>query len=164
MGDIVSESGSPKGSLYFHFPGGKEELAALALTDAGNATCEAIRSALFGGKTTKAGVEQVFGMIMAELEQSGYRAGCPVGTVAAEAPEAPRVLEAVEGIFESWQAVIKDRLMQGGLRARRADELAEFILALFEGSVVLAKAKKTTLPLKSALREISRQLSLEQVR
>jgi len=46
MGDIVSASGSPKGSLFFHFPGGKEELASLALADAGRATGDANRSAL----------------------------------------------------------------------------------------------------------------------
>src|SRR6266567_576085 len=46
MGDIVSASGSPKGSLFFHFPGGKEELASLAVADAGRATGDAIRSAL----------------------------------------------------------------------------------------------------------------------
>lgn len=109
-------------------------------------------------------MQLVFALIMAELEQSDFRKGCPIGTVAAEAPDAPKVLEAVDGAFAHWQAVIKDRLVQDGLRPRRADELAEFILALFEGSIVLAKAKKTTQPLKSALREINRHLLREEVR
>jgi len=31
LSDIVAESGAPRGSLYFHFPGGKDELARAAL-------------------------------------------------------------------------------------------------------------------------------------
>src|ERR1700741_2509808 len=27
LSDVVSESAAPRGSIYFHFPGGKEELA-----------------------------------------------------------------------------------------------------------------------------------------
>ena len=35
LNEIVSRSGAPKGSLYFHFPGGKEELAAAAMERTG---------------------------------------------------------------------------------------------------------------------------------
>src|SRR5689334_5215992 len=28
LSDVVTESAAPRGSIYFHFPGGKEELAA----------------------------------------------------------------------------------------------------------------------------------------
>jgi len=35
--DIVAVSGAPQGSLYFHFPGGKDELACRALAVAGEA-------------------------------------------------------------------------------------------------------------------------------
>lgn len=161
MADIVSEGGSPKGSLYFHFPGGKEELASLALADAGQETCDAIRSALFNSKTTQEGVAQVFAMVAAELERSSFRAGCPIGTVAAEAPQVPQVLAAVAESFDNWQSVIKERLVLAGLQSRRAERMAEFILALFEGSLVLAKARRSTKPLENALDEIGRHLRHE---
>ncbi len=35
LNEIVARSGAPRGSLYFHFPGGKEQLAATALAQAG---------------------------------------------------------------------------------------------------------------------------------
>src|SRR5258708_19735339 len=35
--DILAASGSPRGSLYFHFPKGKEEIGEAALTLAGEA-------------------------------------------------------------------------------------------------------------------------------
>src|SRR5579862_4730019 len=35
LNEIVARSGAPRGSLYFHFPGGKEELAVAAIDSAG---------------------------------------------------------------------------------------------------------------------------------
>ena len=32
LSDILAAAGSPRGSLYFHFPNGKEEIAVAALT------------------------------------------------------------------------------------------------------------------------------------
>jgi TetR/AcrR family transcriptional regulator, lmrAB and yxaGH operons repressor len=163
MGDIVSASGSPKGSLYFHFPGGKEELAALALSHAGNEVCEVLNQAFSSSKTMAQGLKAVFALFIEGLEQSEFRAGCPVGTVAAEAPDSKQVAEAVTLALQQWHAIVRNRLVQSGLRTRRADELAEFILAAFEGGVLLAKAAKATMPLETTLREILRLLRLENV-
>jgi TetR/AcrR family transcriptional regulator, lmrAB and yxaGH operons repressor len=163
-GDIVAASGSPKGSLYFHFPGGKEELAALALSHAGREVCEVIKRAFSSSRSMEQGLKEVLALFIAGLERSEFRAGCPVGTVAAEAPDSKRIAEAVAMAFQQWQALLRERLLQAGLPSRRADELAEFILAAFEGGVLLAKATKGTKPLHTTLREILHLLRLENVR
>ena len=41
---IIEESGTPRGSLYFHFPGGKEELAVEALQYACEARLETMHA------------------------------------------------------------------------------------------------------------------------
>src|ERR1700748_3429880 len=43
--DILAAGGSPRGSLYFHFPKGKEEIGEAALTLAGEAVRQAIAKA-----------------------------------------------------------------------------------------------------------------------
>jgi TetR/AcrR family transcriptional regulator, lmrAB and yxaGH operons repressor len=164
MGDIVSASGSPKGSLYFHFPGGKEELAALALSHAGKGVCEVLNQTFSSSNTIEEGLTAVFALFIEGLEKSGFRAGCPVGTVAAEAPDSQQVADAVAMAFKQWHAILRDRLVKAGLRAPRADELAEFILAGFEGGVILAKATKATKPMQTTLREILQILRLENIR
>ena len=40
--DVVRESGAPRGSIYFHFPGGKEELAGAATEAAGDEIVELV--------------------------------------------------------------------------------------------------------------------------
>ena len=46
LNDVLAAGGSPRGSLYFHFPGGKEEIGGAALTLAGEAVRQAIAQAL----------------------------------------------------------------------------------------------------------------------
>ncbi|HKN91065.1 MAG TPA: helix-turn-helix domain-containing protein, partial [Acidimicrobiia bacterium] len=43
--DVVQESGAPRGSIYFHFPGGKLELAREATAQAGDEIEEAVAQA-----------------------------------------------------------------------------------------------------------------------
>ena len=42
LSDILAESGAPRGSLYFHFPGGKDELVLAATQASADATTAAL--------------------------------------------------------------------------------------------------------------------------
>ncbi|MDZ4777160.1 MAG: helix-turn-helix domain-containing protein [Alphaproteobacteria bacterium] len=44
VAELLSHSGAPRGSLYFHFPGGKEQIAIEAVTRAGEAVRDGIRA------------------------------------------------------------------------------------------------------------------------
>jgi TetR/AcrR family transcriptional repressor of lmrAB and yxaGH operons len=163
MADIVAESGAPKGSLYFHFPGGKEELVAAAIAHAGGTMCDAMSAALASAKTAREGLEMVVGFLSMELAASDFRAGCPVGNIAAEAPDAPVVRDRIADAFAGWHAVVKARLERAGARARRADELASFFLVIVEGAILMAKAQRSLAPLENATREIARVLRNEKI-
>src|ERR1700684_3923504 len=54
LSDILAAAGSPRGSLYFHFPNGKEEIAVAALTYAADSVRQAIAGA---AKTSKSADE-----------------------------------------------------------------------------------------------------------
>ena len=43
LNQIIQESGAPKGSLYYHFPGGKEELAEEAIQRTGRKFAQIIQ-------------------------------------------------------------------------------------------------------------------------
>src|ERR1700761_9008276 len=51
--DVLEAGGAPRGSLYFHFPGGKEEIGVEALTLAG----EAVRGAIANAAATSQSAE-----------------------------------------------------------------------------------------------------------
>ncbi|HEX7666206.1 MAG TPA: TetR/AcrR family transcriptional regulator [Polyangiaceae bacterium] len=161
MGDIVTESGAPKGSLYFHFPEGKDQLVAEALQHAGTATCSLMQAALANTKGPRHGLETIMTLLAADLEGSEFTAGCPIGNVAAEAPDAEKTRAVVGDVFVAWEDVVKASLEKAGLKRKRAGELATFVLAVVEGALVLAKAKRSLLPLENAKRELAKVLASE---
>jgi TetR/AcrR family transcriptional repressor of lmrAB and yxaGH operons len=160
IGDVVAASGAPKGSLYFHFPGGKDELAAEAIAASAAETCAAMRAAL-AADTLESGLDAVFAYLGSELAASDFRAGCPIGTVAGESPLAPRVRQRVAEAFGSWEEVICERLERGGAKRKSAHELAVFVLSAIEGALLLAKAQRSAAPLDVARREVHRLLRAE---
>ena len=56
---ILEASDAPRGSLYFHFPGGKEELAIAAVDAAATRLALDLTSALRGAKSASAGIGRV---------------------------------------------------------------------------------------------------------
>ncbi|MEO7109531.1 MAG: TetR/AcrR family transcriptional regulator [Polyangiaceae bacterium] len=161
MLDVVAASGAPKGSLYFHFPGGKEQLVAEALQQTGADMCELMKMALDSSKSAKTGLANIFAFLSAELASSSFKVGCPMGTVAAEAPDLPQVRERLGEIVVMWHSVVKNRLIKAGAKPARADDLAELFLSIVEGAIVVAKARRSTRSLEVAQKEIARLLKNE---
>ncbi|BDI30754.1 TetR family transcriptional regulator [Capsulimonas corticalis] len=161
MADIVAESGAPKGSLYFHFPGGKEELVAAAVVHSSEMIRQLMVDSFASAKTASEGFDALIDAYARSLAQTDYRAGCPVGTVAVEAPDLPIVRSAVAAVFQSWREALREALTRMGAQDGRADELATFILSIIEGGLAVAKGTQSLEPLESAKREVSRLLRYE---
>src|SRR5258708_35191481 len=82
--DILAAGGSPRGSLYFHFPKGKEEIGEAALTLAGEAVRQAIAHAAETSENAEAFPTRGSRGMASELEKSGYKGRCPIATTALE--------------------------------------------------------------------------------
>src|ERR1700721_1560073 len=82
--DILATSGSPRGSLYFHFPKGKEEIGEAALTLAGEAVRQGIARAAEASDSAEIFVVRLARGMASDLERSDYREGCPIATAALE--------------------------------------------------------------------------------
>jgi len=149
LNEIIAHSKAPKGSLYFHFPGGKDELATLALRHIGDAWRDHMVGALAGVAPDPArDITLVCGLLAAELERSGFANGCPLATVTLETAadhEALRALSAEH--FHGLEDMIAARLTAGGLAAGKAATLATLVLSSLEGALILARAYHDTAPL-----------------
>ena len=70
---ILEQSRTPRGSLYFHFPGGKDELAVAALRQAAASWRAVLSAVLSAAPGDLAGdLARVCELLAAELESSGY--------------------------------------------------------------------------------------------
>src|SRR5271166_2827557 len=65
LGEIVARSGAPKGSLYFHFPGGKQELAVTAMERSAAQLRDAIEAILDGSDDVDQGIGRLIDALAA---------------------------------------------------------------------------------------------------
>lgn len=153
---LLAESAAPRGSLYFHFPGGKEQIAAEAVREEGERVARAIRATLAANPNPAEGV-RASGRALAEiLRRSDFRDGCPVATVALEAATgSPRIREACDASFRAWEAPLRDHLRAAGFAAERADGLATLTLAALEGALVVARTRREVEPLVRVADELA---------
>jgi TetR/AcrR family transcriptional repressor of lmrAB and yxaGH operons len=85
LNQIIRESGAPRGSLYYYFPGGKEGLVAEAVARTGVVVRERIEHELDAVQDTAAAVEGFVRSLAKHVEVSGFRSGGPIATAALEA-------------------------------------------------------------------------------
>ena len=108
LGEIVARSGAPKGSLYFHFPGGKEELAIAAMERSAAQLRDAMAVILNSSEDLDEAIGRLIDALAAGLEQSQFADGCPIATVALEtAGDSEPMRAAARAAFDSWLEVLK---------------------------------------------------------
>ncbi|WP_030622031.1 TetR/AcrR family transcriptional regulator [Streptomyces sclerotialus] len=145
LNQILTASGAPKGSLYFHFPGGKEQLAAEAMALAGSDLGRRMAVAVAAADGPRAAVTALGGVLADGLADSGYRDGCPVATVALErAGEAGPVQDACAAAYEGWLAELREQLKGWGAPEDTAAELADLALSSVQGALLLAQVRRDT--------------------
>ena len=149
--DILAAGGSPRGSLYFHFPGGKEEIGEAALTLAGEAVRQAIARAAEASDSTEIFLTRIARGMAADLEKSGFREGCPIATTALETASQSEVLGAATRIaFQKWEGEIKRGLERFGMLPEQADPVATTVLSQLEGALLLARTYHSLEPMHRA--------------
>ena len=147
LSDIVAESGAPRGSLYFHFPDGKDQLARAALEAAGEQWRVRIEAVLADARDLGTAIDSIVKLLADDLEASGWDHGCPVAAVALEATSEP-VRKTVAAHYAAWQQAITDRLAgHFGIAPPIAAQLATVALAAIEGGLLLARVQRSRAPL-----------------
>ena len=146
LNQILKESGAPKGSLYHHFPGGKEQLAIEALDATAKEMGRKLYLAFEETDSIQAALERLIDIGVAELEESDYQCGCPVATVALEAtPE--KIREACNQVFLGAQKLIESQLLLDGHSPEQAGALANLMFAAYEGALMLSRTQRDPQPL-----------------
>jgi AcrR family transcriptional regulator len=154
--DVLAHSGAPRGSVYHHFPGGRDQLLREATDFAGEYVAARIDRAESALELLDSLIEE-YGQ---QLVRSDFRAGCPVVAVAIEAGDPGSDLhQHAAAAFAGWQALLAERLTAEGVDATRADELAVMVIAAVEGALVMARARRGPEPLESVHRQLRALLS-----
>ena len=148
---IVTEAQAPFGSLYHHFPGGKEQLGAAAIRVSGALYERLIPAVLDQAPDPATGVRRFFAGAAQHLLDTDFADACPIATIALEVSSTSEPMrEACAEVFESWIDALAGRHEAAGIDSHQARELAIAFLAALEGAFVLARATRSTEPLRIA--------------
>jgi len=149
--EVLKAANAPRGSLYHHFPGGKDELVLAAIDAAGAFALQGM-----GDSAGRPAVETARAFIelwRRILIGSDFGSGCAIAavTVAAETPE---LLDRTAKLFQSWRARLASRLAAGGVSEARAPALAAMLISACEGAVILARAERSLEPFDAVAAEL----------
>lgn len=141
---IVTAAKAPFGSIYHHFPGGKEELGAAAIRRSGALYEELIPAVFDPAPDLVSAVRLFFAGAAAHLQDSEYEDACPIATVALEVSSTSEPLrQACANVFEGWIAAGLPRFTAEGLDEATSRELVVGMIAALEGAFVLARATQS---------------------
>lgn len=136
--EITRRTGLGKGSLYYFFPGGKEEMAQVVLDDISFWFEKNVYAPLRECEDPATGIDHMFEAV-GQFFHSGRRV-CLVGTFALD-DSRDRFAEEIRSYFADWTKALSNALRRTGLNARSAHETSEDIVLGIQGALVLARSQ-----------------------
>lgn len=139
VNQILETADVKAGSLYHHFPDGKQALAAAVVDGVGADIERRLRGFLDSGLPVTDIVDGWIDLMAAGLA-SDQRDGCPIEPIATESVNASAQVRAASArAFGNWRGAVADRLRADGWPDADADRTALAVIALIEGALILSR-------------------------
>ncbi len=138
--EILESAQAPKGSMYHHFPEGKEQIAIEAVTTIRNDVM-AMMHKLEAEEHSVAETIRLLAKGMAHwLKASEWREGTMLAsTTVGSVPDLPKLHAAIKAAFDEWRQHIVKLLVREGWSKTSALSMAQTLIAAIEGAMILAR-------------------------
>ncbi len=156
LSDLLRRSSAARNSIYQHFPGGKQELMVAATETAGAVVAARVDRLAETGDPAAVLRAMIAGWI-AELEDSDFRAGCPIAAAALAGPDEPAITAAAADAFAGLRTRLDTTLRAAG--QRDSARTASVVISAIEGALLQARAAKSVQPLRDIEAALPRLLS-----
>ena len=143
--EVLARSGAPRGSVYYHFPDGRNQILAEALRYSGDSITAMIDDAAGWGAKALLGEFVEFWERL--LTEGDFTAGCPVVAAAIGCDDDPKLSAEAGAILGRWCAALTRAFVNDGFEEPCAESLAMMSISALEGAVVLSRATRSTAPL-----------------
>jgi AcrR family transcriptional regulator len=151
--DVLAESGAPRGSIYFHFPGGKRELAKNAIQWTSEQVIAHMQACSASSATEV--LRHFVALFQHVAEASEGAAGCAVAGVTIDIPARDdELLVIAREAFHSWVALLAEQLRNVGITRKRAAGIAMIAVASVEGALILCRAEGGAAPLNAIANQL----------
>jgi TetR/AcrR family transcriptional repressor of lmrAB and yxaGH operons len=147
--DVMHEAGTPRGSIYYHFPKGKEELAIEVAVKMADDIERIVDSIARRRDQPTAFLQGIVDHYTRHLTASDFAIGCPVlGITVSVDIDSPELDQALADVFERWVQVVGSALESKGLDASSSIDIAYTVVSGVEGAMVISRATHSTRALK----------------
>lgn len=142
INQLLARSGAPKGSVYYYFPEGKQQITGEALTLYAHRVAVAFERALSSKRKPGAKIRALFRFVADRFEEGAFEQSCAAGAVTLDLDaEVVGIRPIIAAAFASWQAVIASHLP---IRSRaRRESLAGLVLSTIEGAYIRGRAERS---------------------
>ncbi|WP_460959971.1 TetR/AcrR family transcriptional regulator [Parasphingorhabdus pacifica] len=161
LADVLAHSGTPRGSIYHHFPGGKSQLVQEATRSASTDITTFLTRLLDAGDTVTA-LRGLVDWWRRGLAEHDHAFGCPIVAAALGTDEEAR--ELASRAFADWAELITESLAADGMPPERARSVSTLFLSALEGALVIAQAKHDAAPLDDVIAELEALVHADHVR
>lgn len=150
LNQIIAESGQPRGSIYFHFPGGKQEIASISIDQSAEVLSHLIKQVFEAANSPIQCLGMICQSFSNQLKASNFEQGCPISPLTVSAGEEATALRELCAIaYDRWQMAIQKGLSEMGISETDAIKNASLILSSVEGAILLSQARHNTAALDS---------------
>ncbi|SDF77879.1 transcriptional regulator, TetR family [Fontibacillus panacisegetis] len=149
LNQILKESGAPKGSLYYHFPNGKEQLAIEAVKRMDALIKNDIVSSLEKYESAIEAIQIHIQKIAADFTNDEKLECVPIGILVAETAQiSESIRETCKAAVEGWEELYCSKLIGDGFEPDLAKKLGVTINSMIEGAVTRSLINKDSQPLQ----------------
>ncbi|WP_449326753.1 LmrA/YxaF family transcription factor [Sphingopyxis sp. 550A] len=153
---VNEHAGTPKGSLYFHFPEGKEALGQEAVELAAARFGILIQEAAAQAKTPSDVIIRAIDILAAMLTESDFQLGCPISVVTLDmGAESERLRTTCAAAYQSWIGPLTEFLTSCGHSGAAARALATTVVSTVEGAIIVSRAQHSVEPLRLSAQVLS---------
>ena len=153
--EILAASGAARGSLYHHFPGGKEEIGAATVTAAGGLVTETLLELARQADSPGDFLRHYADLLIRWLEGSKFQDGCPITLMLLEmTPRSAPISFAGQAVFAQWRAVMADMLAQHGWPSEQIAPTVTALIAGLEGALLLARVECNAKPVRDTVQAL----------
>ncbi|MBV4431269.1 TetR/AcrR family transcriptional regulator [Clostridium tyrobutyricum] len=150
LNEILKESKSPKGSLYYYFPEGKEQLALEAIQLASTSIVKKVKNTLSKHTDPVKAIKYLINNIINDLKQENKLQDISISLIALETYSSnERLRKACKNAFTALSNVYTDKLIESGFPEQRAEELGMTIEIMIEGAITICVTRNDTAPLST---------------
>jgi|SRR5699024_4939568 len=155
LNDIIRLSGAPKGSLYYHFPQGKEQLAMEAVNWTKKNVTDFIKRRLTLYEDPVQAIQQFIIESAERFEKDNYFFGVPITALVLETSSTSENLrKSCNEVFEAWGKEFSEVLKTNGYDNEEAFEIGMNINSMIQGAFVISMARNDATAIKSIAQKI----------